>query len=68
MYSYSFKTYNELFDFITTTYTNPNFLNYLENGKYKSISVNEFKEKVICLAIALKKMGINKGDTVAIFC
>lgn len=67
MYSYSFKTYNELFDFITTTYKNPNFLNYLENGKYKSISVNEFKEKVICLAIALKKMGIKKGDTVAIF-
>ncbi|WP_072681929.1 long-chain fatty acid--CoA ligase [Arcobacter sp. LA11] len=67
MYSYSFKTYNELFDFITTTYTNPNFLNYLENGTYKSISVNEFKEKVICLAIALKKMGINKGDTIAIF-
>jgi len=67
MYSYSFKTYNELFDFITTTYKNPNFLNYLENGKYKSISVNEFKEKVICLAIALKKMGIKKGDTIAIF-
>ncbi len=67
MYSYSFKTYNELFDFITTTYKNPNFLNYLENGRYKSISVNEFKEKVICLAIALKKMGIKKGDTIAIF-
>jgi long-chain acyl-CoA synthetase len=67
MNSYSFKTYNELFDFITSSYINPNFLNYLSNGKYKSISVSEFNEKVICLSLALKKMGITKGDTVAIF-
>ncbi|MCP4971080.1 MAG: AMP-binding protein [Arcobacter sp.] len=67
MYSYNFKTYNELFDFITSSYNNPNFLNYLSNEKYKSISVSDFKEKVICLALALKKIGIKKNDTVAIF-
>ncbi len=65
--STKFKTYNEMFDYITSSYNNPVFLNYLVNNKYKSISIIEFKQKVICLAIALKKMGIKKGDTVAIF-
>ncbi len=67
MFSYNFKTYNELFDFIVGNYTNKTFLNYLQNGEYKSISVDEFNQKVICLAITLKKMGIKKHDTVAIF-
>lgn len=64
---YNFKTYNGLFDYITTKYNNPNFLNYLHNGIYKSISVLDFKEKVICTAMALQKMGVKKGDRVAIF-
>ncbi len=67
MNSYNFKTYNEMFDYITDTYNNPTFLNYLLNGEYKAISTIDFKQKVICLAIALKKMGIKKGDTIAIF-
>lgn len=64
---YNFKTYNGLFDFITLKYNNPNFLNYLHNGVYKNISVQDFKEKVICLALALQNIGVKKGDTVAIF-
>lgn len=64
---YNFRTYNEMFDYITTFHENPAFLNYLQHGEYKSISVIEFREKVICLAIALKRMGIKKHDTVAIF-
>ncbi len=60
MNSYNFKTYNEMFDYITDTYNNPTFLNYLLNGEYKAISTIDFKQKVICLAIALKKMGIKK--------
>lgn len=64
---FNFKTYNGLFDYITLRYNNPNFLNYLHNGIYKSISVNDFKEKVICLALALQKIGVKKEDTVAIF-
>ncbi len=67
MNSYKFKTYNDLFNYITKEFDNPNFLNYLDNGKYKSISTKEFYQKVICLAIALKKIGVKKGETVAIF-
>jgi long-chain acyl-CoA synthetase len=67
MNSYNFKTYNELFDYIVKNYSNELFLNYIENNKYKHISVKEFEQKVICLAIALKKIGIKKGDTVGIF-
>lgn len=67
MYPYNFKTYNELFDFIVKNYSNEKFLNYLHNENYISISVKEFEQKVICLAIALKKMGIKKGSTVGIF-
>ena len=64
---YNFKTYNGLFDFITLKYNNPTFLNYIQNGVYKNISVQDFKEKVICLALALQNIGVKKGDTVAIF-
>lgn len=64
---YNFKTYNGLFDYITSSYNNPNFLNYLHNGQYKHISILDFKEKVICLALALHTIGVKKGDSVAIF-
>lgn len=67
MGEYSFKTYNGLFDYITSSYDNPTFLNYLHNGEYQSISTQDFKEKVICLALALQKIGIKKQDTIAIF-
>ncbi len=67
MNSYNFKTYNELFDYIVKNHSNEKFLNYIDNDKYKHISVKEFEQKVICLAIALKKIGIKKSDTVGIF-
>ena len=67
MNSKKFKTYNQMFDYITLEFNNLSFLNYLENGKYKSISTQEFYQKVICLALALKKIGVKKSDTVAIF-
>lgn len=67
MNSYNFKTYTELFSYISQEYENEYFLNYLENGKYKNISVETFKNKVICLSLALKDLGIKKGDTVGIF-
>ncbi len=67
MNSYNFKTYNELFDYIVENYSNEKFLNYIANDTYKHISIKEFEQKVICLAIALKKIGIKKGDTVGIF-
>ena len=67
MNSYNFKTYSELFLHISNNYDNEYFLNYLSNGKYTNISTSDFKNKVICLSLALKDMGIQKGDTVGIF-
>ncbi|MGA1932418.1 AMP-dependent synthetase/ligase [Arcobacter sp. YIC-464] len=67
MDSYNFKTYSELFSHITNNYENSTFLNYLENNQYKSISIEAFKNKVICLSLAMKDLGVKKGDCVAIF-
>lgn len=64
---YNFKTYNELLLYISNTYDNKYFLNYLSNGQYKNISVSDFKNKIICLSLALKDLGIKKGDTIGIF-
>ena len=67
MNTYNFKTYNELFSHISSNYDNKYFLNYLSNGKYQNISTSDFKNKIICLSLALKDLGIQKGDTVGIF-
>jgi len=67
MNSYNFKTYSELFTYITNEYQNEYFLNYLQNGEYKNISVEDFKNKVVCLSLALKDLGLKAGDTVGIF-
>lgn len=66
METYNFKTYSELFSHIYNLENN-SFLNYLENGTYKSISTQDFKNKIVCLSLALKDIGIKRGDTVAIF-
>ena len=66
MNTYNFKTYSELFTHICSL-ENKYFLNYLSNGKYQNISTTDFKNKVICLSLALKDLGIQKGDTVGIF-
>ncbi|RXJ82023.1 long-chain fatty acid--CoA ligase [Arcobacter sp. F2176] len=68
MNSYRFSTYNEMFDYLTTTYDNPTLLNFINaNNKYESISALQFKEKVICLCAALQNLGIKKGTMVAVF-
>jgi long-chain acyl-CoA synthetase len=66
MNTYNFKTYSELFTHICSL-ENKYFLNYLSNGKYQNILTTDFKNKVICLSLALKDLGIQKGDTVGIF-
>lgn len=66
MNTYNFKTYSELFTHICSL-ENKYFLNYLSNGKYQNISTTDFKNKVICLSLALKDLGIQRGDTVGIF-
>ena len=67
MQPYNFKTYSELFLHISNNHNNEYFLNYLSNGKYTNISTSDFKNKVICLSLALKDLGIQKGDKVGIF-
>ena len=67
MKNYNFQTYSELFSLISNNYDNKYFLNYLSNGKYQNISTKDFKNKVICLSLALKDLGIKRGDTVGIF-
>ena len=67
MNTYDFKTYSELFSHISNGYNNKYFLNYLSNGKYQNISTMDFKNKVICLSLVLKELGIKRGDTVGIF-
>jgi len=67
MNSSSIKTYNHLFENITKNYENKTFLNFLYNSKYESISVEEFHDKVFCLCIALKDLGVKPNDKIAIF-
>ena len=46
MQNYDFKTYNELFKHITAD-ENPTFLNYLQNGKYESLSIDDFNKSIV---------------------
>ena len=67
MNSSTIKTYNNLFENITQTYENKTFLNFLYNSQYESISVEEFNDKVFCLALALQDLGVKPLDKIAIF-
>ncbi|MFM7702350.1 MAG: AMP-binding protein, partial [Alphaproteobacteria bacterium] len=44
---------------------NPNFLNYKLNESWQKISVDDFCNHIFALAIALKKIGLKKGDSIA---
>jgi len=67
MKNYTFETYAELFEHLTQLPNNPFFLNYLKEDEYQSISTREFEKKVSYLALALKDIGIQKNDCVALF-
>jgi len=67
MQTYNFKTYSELFNSILKNHTNNTFLNYIDNNAYKNISVEEFGQKTTYLAYALKDLGIQKNESVAIY-
>jgi long-chain acyl-CoA synthetase len=62
----NFDTLNELFYFITDNYDNEKFLNYIDDGVWKSYSVKEFKQTVMHLALGLKKLGITQKSKLAI--
>ena len=79
MNSSDIKTFNELFNYFTNQFNNKFFLNVINKHyqnnisikdnqeEYKNISTIEFKNKVFCLAYALKNIGIKAKDNVAIF-
>lgn len=67
MNNYDIRTYSELFIHISNNFKNKTFLNYVSNGKYENISIENFYNKVVCLTLALKDLGLKKGDTVGIF-
>ena len=61
---------NTLADLVLQIHSQPvknNFLNYLKQSSWINLSNKEFSQKIYLLAKNLKKLGIKKGDTVALF-
>jgi long-chain acyl-CoA synthetase len=67
MKNYAFKTYTQLFKHITQLPNNPTFLNQLINEHYHPISTREFEKQVSYLTLALRDLGVQKNDCVALF-
>jgi len=60
------KTLAEVVDYIDKEIDNKNFLNYLEEGCWVSISSEDFVDKVHRLAAAFSAKGVRQGTGVAI--
>jgi len=60
------KTLAEIVEYIENEIDNDSFLNYLENGHWKSISSKEFVHMVHSLASSFEKVGVKQGTSVAI--
>jgi len=60
-----FENLAELVLYIQKNLQNSNFLNYKSNNNWQKISVDEFCQQIFALTIALKKIGLNKGDALA---
>jgi len=60
-----FENLAELVLYIRKNLQNSNFLNYKSNNNWQKISVDEFCQQIFALTIALKKIGLNKGDALA---
>ncbi|MFM8185315.1 MAG: hypothetical protein ACKN9I_00075, partial [Alphaproteobacteria bacterium] len=59
-----FDNLAELIFYIKRNLKNPNFLNYKLNESWQKISVDDFCNHIFALAIALKKIGLKKGDSI----
>lgn len=58
----SIQTLSELFDLTTSRYNKPDHLVYRgKDGHFHNISTNEFRSRVINLALAFKELDMNKG-------
>ncbi len=56
----------EIVEYIENEIANENYLNYLEDAQWKSISSAEFVRSVHALASAFQKRGVSQGTSVAI--
>lgn len=59
-----FNNLAELIFYLHKNLKNPNFLNYKLNENWQKISVDDFCNQIFALAIALKKIGLNKSDSI----
>ena len=60
-----FSTLSELVSFQAENFTNPHALNFTDEGKLRSFSNQEFRDKVFHFAAGLREIGLKKGDTLA---
>ena len=61
------NTLADLVFYIQENANNSRFLNYLKDGAWINISTKEFCYKIYGLAKNLQKLGVKKGDRVALF-
>lgn len=60
-------TINEVLAHIENSYSNPKALNTYINNKWVSISTKDYLKQVEYIALALRSLGVKKGDTVGIY-
>ncbi len=61
------ETLSQLFEFSTSKYNRPDLLNYRgKDGGFHKISSNEFRDRVIQLALGLKTIGVKQESKVLI--
>ena len=61
-----YRDLSELVEYIEDEVENNNYLNYLENTQWKSISSKEFVDLVRALAYSFQSRGVEQGTSVAI--
>ena len=64
---YNLNTLADLVCYIRQNANNPKFLNYLKNSNWINIPAKEFYIKLYNLADNLQKLGVKKGENIAIF-
>lgn len=62
----AFSTLPELFDLVSSKYSNDGFLNKRVGTSWKRLSVDAFAKTVRCLALGLSDLGVRRGESVAI--
>ncbi|MFZ9470057.1 MAG: AMP-dependent synthetase/ligase [Rickettsiales bacterium] len=60
-----FENLAQLVFYMKDNLKNANFLNYKFNENWQKISVEDFCNQVFALSLALKKIGVKKGDRIA---